>query len=156
MTTQQTLINGIDVEVLGGRQLDFGQAFLPESLARSAELDFLDATERRLHNQIRGHGYLMTFGLVEEFILPFVIDHTRETWGEGGTRRRALDLRDHGNAGRFDHAEREKRNEERSAGSARNPGWDRLRPALGRSQVRVSSALRRYGSRRAFGCAEEY
>src|SRR5262249_17394762 len=30
-------------------------------------------------NQIRGHDYLYVFGLVEEFILPFVLDHTRAT-----------------------------------------------------------------------------
>ena len=66
-------------EVLGGRQLDFGQDFLPESLARSGELSFLSPSERRLHNQIRGHGYLATFGLVEEFILPFLLDHSAQT-----------------------------------------------------------------------------
>ena len=35
------------------------------------------ADEKRLLNQIRGHAYLNIFGLVEEFILPFVMDHTR-------------------------------------------------------------------------------
>ncbi len=66
-------------EVLGGRQLDFGQNFLPDSLARSEELSFLSPSERRLHNQIRGHGYLATFGLVEEFILPFLLEHSQQT-----------------------------------------------------------------------------
>ena len=33
--------------------------------------------EKLLLNQIRGHGYLYMFGLVEEFILPFVLDHAR-------------------------------------------------------------------------------
>ena len=28
-------------------------------------------------NQIRGHEYLAMFGLVEEFILPYVVDHAR-------------------------------------------------------------------------------
>jgi hypothetical protein len=59
--------------------LDFAQEFLPESLARSTELSFLTPSERRLHNQIRGHGYLATFGLVEEFILPFLLDHAATT-----------------------------------------------------------------------------
>ena len=33
------------------------------------------ADEKRIFNQIRGHEYLAMFGLVEEFILPFVVDH---------------------------------------------------------------------------------
>src|SRR5262249_1788540 len=33
--------------------------------------------EKRLLNQIRGHAYLCIFGLVEEFILPFVLDQAR-------------------------------------------------------------------------------
>lgn len=78
LATSQQISWTID-EVLGGRQLDFGQDFLPESLARSAELSFLNPNERRLHNQIRGHGYLATFGLVEEFILPFLVDHLAQT-----------------------------------------------------------------------------
>ena len=28
-------------------------------------------------NQIRGHAYLSIFGLIEEFIVPFVLDHAR-------------------------------------------------------------------------------
>jgi hypothetical protein len=55
-------------------ELDFGSAFLPEALARVEELSFLRASERRMLNQIRARGYLATFGLVEEFILPFVIE----------------------------------------------------------------------------------
>jgi hypothetical protein len=50
---------------------------MPESLARVAPLTELTADERRTLNQIRGHGYLAIFGLVEEFILPFVLDHAR-------------------------------------------------------------------------------
>ncbi|HEY0630177.1 MAG TPA: diiron oxygenase, partial [Sphingomicrobium sp.] len=49
----------------------------PENLARTAELDFLSAGERLTLNHIRGHEYLCLFGLVEEFILPFVMDHVR-------------------------------------------------------------------------------
>jgi hypothetical protein len=58
-----------------GKRLDFGRSFLPESLARVEPLAFLAPTEKRALNQIRGLGYLSTFGLVEEFILPFVLDH---------------------------------------------------------------------------------
>ena len=57
--------------------LDFDRPFLPDSLARAEALPFLDARERRILNQIRGHAYLSIFGLVEEFILPFVLDHAR-------------------------------------------------------------------------------
>jgi hypothetical protein len=72
------------------RGLDFDQAFLPESLARVEELDFLDAGERRILNQIRGHAYLSIFGLVEEFILPFVLDHARPQLAGDDWRVRAL------------------------------------------------------------------
>jgi hypothetical protein len=59
------------------KRLDFSKPFLPESLARVDELAFLNADEKRILNQIRGHAYLVIFGLVEEFILPFVLDHVR-------------------------------------------------------------------------------
>src|SRR5262249_28790535 len=55
----------------------FSKPFLPESLARVEPLTFLSRGERLALNQIRGLGYLYTFGLVEEFILPFVLDHAR-------------------------------------------------------------------------------
>jgi hypothetical protein len=59
------------------KRLDFSKPFLPESLARVESLTFLSERERLVLNQIRGLGYLYTFGLVEEFILPFVLDHAR-------------------------------------------------------------------------------
>ena len=65
-------------DLIGGdKRLDFTRPFLPESLARVAPLTFLEAAEKRTLNQIRGLGYLYMFGLVEEFILPFVLDHAR-------------------------------------------------------------------------------
>lgn len=73
-----------------GRELDFDRPFLPESLARVEDMEFLDAASRLTANQIRGHGYLCTFGLVEKFILPFVIDHARHDLDADGTRTRAL------------------------------------------------------------------
>lgn len=54
------------------KPLDFSKPFLPESFVRAAELDFLSAGEKLLLNHIRAHGYLSMFGLVEEFILPFI------------------------------------------------------------------------------------
>jgi len=67
----------VDDLIGGDKRLDFGRPFLPESLARTAGLDMLDEEQRLVLNQVRGHGYLYTFGLVEEFILPFVMDHAR-------------------------------------------------------------------------------
>lgn len=65
-------------DLIGGdKTLDFRKPFMPETLARTAGLDHLSPDERRLLNQIRGHAYLAIFGLVEEFILPFVLDHAR-------------------------------------------------------------------------------
>lgn len=63
-------------DLIGGdKTLDFAKPFMPESFARTAPLDFLSADEKRTLNQIRGHTYLAMFGLIEEFILPFVMDH---------------------------------------------------------------------------------
>ena len=65
-------------DIIGGeKRLDFDKPFMPEALARIAPLDSLSAREKLLLNQIRGHGYLYQFGLVEEFILPFLLDHMR-------------------------------------------------------------------------------
>jgi hypothetical protein len=63
------------------KPFDFSKPFLPESLARVQPLEFLSRDEQRVLNQIRAHGYLYVFGLVEEFILPFVMDHTRSQLG---------------------------------------------------------------------------
>jgi para-aminobenzoate N-oxygenase AurF len=65
-------------DVIGpGAKFDFERMFMPENLARTAKLDMLSADERLTLNQIRAHEYLSLFGLVEEFILPFVLDHVR-------------------------------------------------------------------------------
>ena len=66
-------------DIIGGeKRLDFSKPFMPESFARVQELTFLNDEEKLLLNQIRGNAYLCIFGLVEEFILPFVIDHARQ------------------------------------------------------------------------------
>lgn len=78
-------------DIIGGdKRLDFTKPFMPESLARVESLDFLSEEEKILLNQIRGFGYLYTFGLVEEFILPFVLDHARPHLNEDDYRTRAL------------------------------------------------------------------
>lgn len=78
-------------DIIGGeRRLDFAKPFMPESLARTSSLDFLGAEARLTLNHIRANGYLYTFGLVEEFILPFVLDHTRPMLSHDDVRTRAL------------------------------------------------------------------
>ena len=78
-------------DIIGGdKTLDFSKRFMPESLGRVEELSFLNDDEKRVLNQIRGHAYLSIFGLVEEFILPFVIDHVRPSLEVDDYRVRAF------------------------------------------------------------------
>ena len=78
-------------DIIGGkRRLDFWKPFMPESFARVEELSFLSTDEKRILNQIRGNAYLCIFGLVEEFILPFVLDHARSQLQGDDYRVRAL------------------------------------------------------------------
>ena len=78
-------------DIIGGdKRLDFSKPFMPESLALVGGLDFLTPAERLTLNQIRGHAYLAIFGLVEEFILPFVLDHARPQLSGDDYRVRAL------------------------------------------------------------------
>lgn len=78
-------------DIIGGeKRLDFSKPFMPESLARVNQLSFLSPQEKRTLNQIRGHEYLAMFGLVEEFILPYVVDHTRSQLSGNDYRVRAL------------------------------------------------------------------
>ena len=78
-------------DIIGGeKRLDFTRHFMPESLAQTESLTFLTNEERRILNQIRGNAYLCIFGLVEEFILPFVLDHARSHLQGDDYRIRAL------------------------------------------------------------------
>jgi hypothetical protein len=70
--------------------LDFSHPFLPEALARTGGAPGLDEAEGLVLNQIRGHEYLAMFGIVEEFILPFVLDHARPLLNSDDHRVRAL------------------------------------------------------------------
>ena len=72
------------------QELDFSRNFLPESLARTAQLTGLNAFEQKTLNQIAAHEYLVMFGVVEEFILPFLLDHARPHLLEDDWRVRAL------------------------------------------------------------------
>jgi len=78
-------------DIIGGeRQLDFSKSFMPESLARMRNMYFLTDDEKIVLNQIKGHTYLAIFGLVEEFILPFVLDQIRPSLDEDDYRVRAF------------------------------------------------------------------
>jgi hypothetical protein len=78
-------------DIIGGdKRLNFAKPFIPESLARVEGLTYLNTDEKRILNQIRGNTYLVMFGLVEEFILPFVMDHARPQLQEDDYRTRAL------------------------------------------------------------------
>jgi hypothetical protein len=78
-------------DIIGGdKSLDFTKPFMPESLARIEKLSFLNAEEKLVLNQIKGHTYLQIFGLVEEFILPFVLDHVRPSLDKDDYRVRAF------------------------------------------------------------------
>lgn len=78
-------------DLIGGdKRLDFQKPFMPESLAQVQGLGFLAADEKKLLNQIRGHEYLAMFGLVEEFILPYVVEHTRPKLSGDDYQVRAL------------------------------------------------------------------
>ncbi len=73
-----------------GKRLDFTRPFLPESLARTGELEMLTPEQRLTLNHVRGHNYLYLFGLVEEFILPFIVDHARTCLTGNDAKTRAL------------------------------------------------------------------
>jgi hypothetical protein len=78
-------------DIIGGdKRLDFSKPFMPETFARVEPLEFLTADEKRILNQIRGNTYLCIFGLVEEYILPFVLDHARTQLHGNDYRVRAL------------------------------------------------------------------
>jgi hypothetical protein len=78
-------------DIIGGdKKLDLSKPFMPESLVRVNELGFLSAEEKLLLNQIKGNAYLVIFGVVEEFILPFLLDHVRPILGDDDYRIRAF------------------------------------------------------------------
>src|SRR6516162_2778301 len=62
-------------DVIGGMTFDFSKPFLPEALAGVDGIECLNAEEKLKLNHIRAFTYLYLFGLVEEYILPAVIDH---------------------------------------------------------------------------------
>jgi hypothetical protein len=80
----------LDDVLRADQELDFSRNLMPESLARTAALDALNPFEQRILNHISAHQYLSIFGVVEEFILPFVLDHARTELREDDWRVRSL------------------------------------------------------------------
>src|SRR5215212_7574096 len=80
----------LDDVLRADQELDFSRNFMPESLARTAAIGSLNPFEQRILNQISAHQYLSIFGVVEEFILPFLVDHARPVLLGDDYRIRAL------------------------------------------------------------------
>ena len=80
----------LDDVLRADQELDFSRNFLPEALARTSSAPGLSADEQRTLNHISAHQYLHYFGVVEQFILPFVLDHARPMLNQDDFRVRAL------------------------------------------------------------------
>jgi len=80
----------LDDVLRADQELDFSRNFMPESLARTAAVASLNPFEQRILNQISAHQYLAIFGVVEEFILPFLFDHARPALRGDDWRVRAI------------------------------------------------------------------
>jgi hypothetical protein len=65
-------------DVIDGRTFDFSKPFLPDELAGVSGIRCLSGAEKLKLNQIRGFTYLALFGVIEEYIVPSVLDHVRE------------------------------------------------------------------------------
>lgn len=78
-TYQQSLqVNWQVDDIIGGEKtLDFQKSFLPEVWVDANALDFLSEKEQLAVNHIRSHSYLYLFGFVEEYIVPFVVEHVQ-------------------------------------------------------------------------------
>lgn len=70
----------IDRDVIRGRRFELDRRFLPESLARTGELAFLNAAQQRLLNQIQGRTYANMFGCVERFIGAKMLQISSQHW----------------------------------------------------------------------------
>jgi hypothetical protein len=77
-------------DVIGDRTFDFSRPFLPDAIAGVAGIRCLDDREKLKLNHIRAFTYLYLFGLVEEYIVPSVLDHVRGGGAEGDQRRALL------------------------------------------------------------------
>lgn len=73
-----TRVNWQVQDLIGAdKPLDFTKPFLPDAIAHTHAIVCLTPSEQLALNHIRGNSYLHLFGLVEEFILPFVVNHVK-------------------------------------------------------------------------------
>lgn len=80
----------IDKDVIRGGHFDFSRKFLPDSLSKVHQLDFLSDDEQRLISQIQGRTYANMFGLVERFINAKILEVSRDHWLSDQTALEAL------------------------------------------------------------------
>ena len=67
-------------DVIGGREFDTSEKFLPDSISGIHELGFLDEDDARFLSQIQGRTYANMFGLVERFINTKVLELSKYYW----------------------------------------------------------------------------
>lgn len=79
----------VDEVLPPGTRFDFRKPFLPTALTGVESLPWLDEKLRLTLGHVRAHTYLSLFGLVEEFILPFVAQHAQGA-ASGHERTQAL------------------------------------------------------------------
>jgi hypothetical protein len=70
----------IDDDVIRGRRFDVRQKFLPDSLSKVSQFEFLNPDEQRFLSQIQGRTYANIFGLVERYINTKVLELSRDHW----------------------------------------------------------------------------
>lgn len=59
------------------KPLDFTRSFLPEAIVRVNNIMSLSTPEKRMLSHIRGNSYLHLFVLVEQFIIPMVLERVK-------------------------------------------------------------------------------
>jgi hypothetical protein len=77
-------------DVIQGLTFDYSAPFLPEALAGVSGIRCLSAEEKLKLNQIRGFTYLALFGVIEEYIVPSVLDFVRREDRSNGREVQAL------------------------------------------------------------------
>jgi hypothetical protein len=81
----------IDDVINNTTRLDFGRAFLPDSLVLAGEIKCLSPAEKLTLNHIRGNSYCHIFGYVEEYIIAVAVRHaSAEIFGDEKTLRALL------------------------------------------------------------------
>jgi hypothetical protein len=70
----------IDKDVIRQREFDFSKKFLPDSISKVDQLEFLSEDQRRFLSQIQGRTYANMFGFVERFIVAKILEITRDHW----------------------------------------------------------------------------